>query len=117
MSRTSFFSVLLGTASVIFIASHDAAAAADNVTATSPHVGEVKALILNPQNASELGQLRQQGWVPATGQLVSIREYPALYRTIGRHWTSRRVSSDKFVLPDLEPADEQRNAATNPEGV
>jgi hypothetical protein len=113
MSRTPF--VFLSASSLLLMAA--STVAADTFTPTTPLVGEVRVVALDPRNQSELGQLRQQGWIQADGHLVSTSEFPALYRTIGRRWTSPHVASDKFALPDLDPADVQRRAENNPFGV
>ena len=111
MLRTS--SLLVTASSLLFIMAGNVAA--DSVTPTTPVVGEVKAVVMDPTNGSEVRALRQQGWVHAGGQLVSIQAYPALYRTIGRKWTSPQATNDQFALPDLDPGHDQRTP--DPYGV
>jgi hypothetical protein len=92
------------------------ALAADDLPPAQPLVGEVRALAINPTNPALIAQLHQQGWLEARGQLLSKEQFPRLYQTVGRTWTSDGVAGDRFAIPDIEDA-VRRAPSNNPFGV
>jgi len=91
------------------------AAWADQPARPSPLVGEIRAMAVAAPNTSAVAQLHEQGWIEARGELLSAKEFPELFNTIGRAWTSDGVSEGRFAVPDIE--DSGRNRSANPFGV
>ena len=78
-------------------------------------LGQVRALAVDPRDQAELLALARDGWIEAAGQTLSTDAFHALYRQIGRRWTSVRVPSDEFALPNIDrPATRSRSASRPP---
>jgi hypothetical protein len=81
-----------------------------------PIMGEVRALAVSPMSETAVAHLHQAGWLEARGELLSITEFPDLFETVGRTWTSDIVPSTCFAIPNLVDFD-ARQSFDNPFGV
>src|SRR5262245_5615484 len=91
------------------------AAWADQPARPGPLVGEIRAMAVAAPATRGIAQLHEQGWIEARGELVSAKEFPELFNTIGRAWTSDGVPEDRFAVPEIEAPRGIRSA--NPFGV
>ena len=81
--------------------------AAEEPTAQSPIVGEVRTIAMDSANQQISDALHKSGWAEASGQIAGQRDFPELFQTIGRSWTaSPRVASDQFQLPNLRRSED-----------
>ncbi|HEY7287694.1 MAG TPA: tail fiber protein [Vicinamibacterales bacterium] len=90
-------------------------AAADQPVRPGPLIGEIRAIAISGPSAQEVARLHEDGWLEARGQLLSTSEFPELFNTIGRAWTSDGVAENRFAVPDIERPSGAR--ASNPFGV
>ncbi len=90
---------------------------ADDSGGASPIVGQVRTLSVDPADHAEMLALAHQGWIEASGQVLSTQSYHSLYHAIGRTWTPSNVASTEFALPDLDRPAPQGVSARNPFGV
>src|SRR5262249_23460791 len=93
------------------------ATAGDEHATTAPRVGEVEALAIAPGNHTAITSLHRDGWLQANGSLLKTSEFPELFSTIGRTWTARGISEDRFAVPDLHDPFQQPSSSDNPFGV
>jgi Phage Tail Collar Domain len=105
--------LLLSLSTLAFNAS-TAAAAADG---TAPLVGEVRAIAIAPTSERAIARLHQEGWLECRGQLLSDKDFPELYATVGRTWTAQDVPPDRFAVPDVNEPFRGRISTDNPFGV
>jgi hypothetical protein len=84
-------------------------------TPAGPLVGEIRAMAVSAPAARAVARLHEQGWIEASGELLSAKEYPELFDAIGRTWTSDGVSEDRFAVPDIKEPGGIRSP--NPFGV
>jgi hypothetical protein len=94
-----------------------AAVSADDRPARTPLVGEVRAIAIAPTSEKAIARLHQDGWLEARGQLLLDLEFPELYATVGRAWTSQDVPPDRFAVPDVSDQLRRRISSDNPFGV
>jgi microcystin-dependent protein len=90
---------------------------ADDSGGASPVVGQVRTLAVDPADHAEMLALAHQGWIEASGQVLSTHSYHSLYHAIGRTWTPSHVASTEFALPDLDRAATPTVSTRNPFGV
>jgi DNA-binding response OmpR family regulator len=93
------------------------AVASDDAVTARPLVGEVRALAIAPGNTKAVSELHRDGWLETRGQQLSSRDFPELYETIGRAWTSEGVPEDRFAVPDYHDRSQRRISSDNPFGV
>ena len=67
-------------------------------------------------NAESISRLHHEGWLEAQGELLSATEFPALFETIGRAWTSDTAPNGWFAVPDV-PYRPRKISSDNPYGV
>lgn len=87
-----------------FLALAVAALVPSSASAQSLHVGEIRQIALAPSDAAGVSQLHQDGWIEAQGQVLEQDAFPELFRAFGRSFSSKRVPSGQFALPDLDGA-------------
>jgi Phage Tail Collar Domain len=95
----------------------NASIAAAETDGPTPLVGEVRAIAIAPTNERAVARLHQEGWLECRGQLLSDQDFPELYATVGRAWTSRDVPADRFAVPDVNDPFRGRISSDNPFGV
>jgi microcystin-dependent protein len=66
-----------------------------------PVVGEVRAFAVNTSDPAAISALQRAGWIEAAGQLLSVADFSAAFKMIGRGWTPHKAPSDRFAIPDL----------------
>ena len=93
-----------------------AARAAQDNTA-GPQVGEVRAFAVGQGNVGAVTALHRDGWLEANGELLSVAQFDALYRRIGRTWTAKRVAEDRFAVPRIHNEMQAAPDWANPYGV
>jgi len=92
-----------------------ATAAAAEQSIRGPLVGEIRALAITNVDGAAAARLHEEGWLEARGQLLSTSEFPELFTTIGRTWTSDGVAENRFAVPDIVRRSGMRSS--NPFGV
>jgi Phage Tail Collar Domain len=105
--------LLLSLSTLAFNAS-TAVAATDG---PAPLVGEVRAIAIAPTSETAIARLHQEGWLECRGQLLSDKDFPELYATVGRTWTAQDVPPDRFAVPDVNDPFRGRISSDNPFGV
>jgi hypothetical protein len=93
------------------------ASAADDVAAGRPRVGEVRAFAVAPSNKEAVAELHHDGWLEARGQLLSVSEFPALFKAVGRTWTNSDVGPERFAIPEVLDRSQRKVSSDNPYGV
>jgi hypothetical protein len=93
------------------------AIAADGSSVSGPRIGEVRTFAIGPGNLEAATALRRDGWLPAQGQTLQIKDFPELYAVIGRDWTVADVPEGQFVVPELHDRSQPVFSSENPSGV
>jgi hypothetical protein len=93
------------------------AVGADDSPARTPLVGEVRAIAIAPTSERAIARLHREGWLECRGQLLSDKDFPELYATVGRSWTAQEVPPDRFAVPDVNDPFPGRISSDNPFGV
>jgi len=91
--------------------------ASNQALVSGPLIGEIRTLAIARTNLAAISQLHRAGWVEARGELLSVRQFPELYETIGRTWTGNGVAANKFAVPDLRDSSQRSISTDNPSGV
>jgi hypothetical protein len=102
---------------LILVGLPTAAIASGDTAASRPLVGEVRAIAIAPGNTKAVSELHRDGWLETRGQLLSSKDFPELYATIGRAWTSERVPQDRFRIPECHDRSQRHISSDNPFGV
>jgi microcystin-dependent protein len=90
--------------------------AADGQSA-GPRIGEVRIIAMAPGNQNVVAQMHQDGWIEASGQILSTTQYPALYHQLGRAWTRAGIAQDRFAIPRLRDTTQPIPSSSNPYDV
>jgi hypothetical protein len=91
-------------------------AAADSVSDRRPRVGEVRALAITLSD-EDVVSFHRGGWLEARGQLLWKRAFPELFKAIGRTWTPKNVTQDRFAIPEIRDRSQRETFADSPSRV
>jgi Phage Tail Collar Domain len=77
------------------------ASAADIGVPGRIYVGEVRTMVIAPDNRAAIDALHHDGWIEARGTVLSSEAFPELFRAIGRTWTTDHVVAGRFAIPNI----------------
>ena len=75
--------------------------AADSGAPGRVYVGEVRTMVVAPDNRDAIDALHHDGWIEARGMVLSSEAFPELFKVIGRTWTADDVVSGRFAIPNI----------------